>query len=96
MRIGPVRPTVFFTIVIGLTVVPRLGRAQAQWTLVEELRIGAAETDATTFTDVRGVAIGTNGQIFVLEYRTQEIRAFDARGKFLLSSTRRIESMIPS
>ena len=89
MRIGPVQPTVLFAIVIGLTVVPRPGRAQAQWTLIEELRIGAAETDATTFTDVRGVAIGTNGQIFVLEYRTQEIRAFDARGKFLKNIARR-------
>lgn len=74
---------------VELTVSPRLAGAQAQWTLVEELRIGAAETDATTFADIRGVAIGANGQIFVLEYRTQEIRAFDAQGKFIKNVARK-------
>ena len=73
----------------GLAIVPRLASAQAQWTLVEELRIGAAETEATTFADVRGVVVGTNGQIFVLEFRTQEIRAFDATGKFIRNIARR-------
>jgi hypothetical protein len=75
--------------IVGLTIVPRVASTPAQWTLVEELRIGAAETEATTFTDVRGVAVGTNGQIFVLEFRTQEIRAFDANGKFIKNIARK-------
>ena len=74
---------------VALTIAPCVLSAQTQWTLVEELRIGAAETEATTFADVRGIALGTGGQIFVLEFRTQEIRAFDATGKFIKNIARK-------
>lgn len=63
--------------------------AQAPWRLVEEVRIGNGESEAYTFTDIRGLAVGTNGRIFVLDYKTQEIRAFDSTGKFIKVIARR-------
>src|SRR5690348_1053195 len=89
LRVARLASSASAATIIGLTIVSRVASAQAQWTLVEELRIGAAETDATTFADVRGIAVATNGQIYVLEYRTQEIRAFDAKGKFIKNIARR-------
>ena len=73
---------------LGLAVVaivisgPPLG-AQARWSLVENLRIGSEEDGPYLFTQIRGVAVGERGSIFVLEYRAQEIRLFDNQGKFV-------------
>lgn len=57
--------------------------AQASWSLVENLRIGSEEDGPYLFTQIRGVAIGERGSIFVLDFRTQEIRLFDSQGKFV-------------
>jgi hypothetical protein len=57
--------------------------AQATWSLVENLRIGSEEDGPYLFTQIRGVAIGERGSIFVLDFRTQEIRLFDSQGKFV-------------
>lgn len=53
------------------------------WRLVEDLRIGGADTGATSFNDVRGLSISPDGGIFVLDYQTQEIRLFDSTGRFV-------------
>jgi len=63
--------------------------AQAQWNLVEELRIGTGDSEPHTFTDIRGIAVGTGGRILVLDYKVQEIRMFDAAGTFLKLAARR-------
>jgi hypothetical protein len=75
----------------GLTSAFPIGvaRAQAQWTLVEEVRFGNGESDQTTFSDIRGLAIGDAGRILVLDYKVQEIRIFDASGKFMKLAARR-------
>jgi hypothetical protein len=57
--------------------------AQARWSLREDLRIGSSDEGPTLFTDIRGIAVGEHGAILVLDFKTQEIRMFDARGKFL-------------
>jgi hypothetical protein len=63
------------------------GRAQAQspaaWHFTEELRIGSESDDAAGFSDIRGLLVDANGNIWVLEASTQEIRVFDPRGKHL-------------
>jgi hypothetical protein len=63
--------------------------AAAQFTVTETLRIGGPDDGPYLFADIRGVAPGANGSIFVLEYRAQEIRLFDSRGQFVKRVARR-------
>lgn len=63
--------------------------AQARWALVETLRIGSEEDGPYLFSDIRGIAVGVRGSIFVLDHKAQEIRLFDAQGKFLKRVARR-------
>ena len=78
MRVRPL----CFAVVAACVLSPPLG-AQARWALVENLRIGSEEDGPYLFAQIRGVAVGERGSIFVLEYRTQEIRLFDSQGKFI-------------
>ena len=77
------------SVAVSITIVGGEASGQAQWSLTEDLRIGTGETEATTFADVRGIAVGTGGRIFVLDYRVQEIRAFHPSGKFVSNIARR-------
>ena len=63
--------------------------AQPRWQLVEELRIGGETSEATMFTQLKGVIAGPHGQMFVLDGRPQEIRVFDRTGKFVTTAARR-------
>lgn len=63
--------------------------AGAQFTIAETLRIGGPDDGPYLFSDIRGLAPGANGSIFVLEYRTQEIRLFDRQGRFVKLVARR-------
>ncbi|HEY5545547.1 MAG TPA: 6-bladed beta-propeller [Gemmatimonadaceae bacterium] len=76
-------------VVVGLTglFLPRAGVAQL--TVVETLRIGGPDDGPYLFSDIRGLAPGSNGSIFVLDYRTQEIRLFDSQGRFVKRVARR-------
>ncbi len=53
------------------------------WTLVEDLRIGGADTGSKSFSDIRGAVATKAGTIFVLDYKAQKIRVFDDKGAFL-------------
>ena len=64
-------------------------KSQQQWRLVEDLRIGGDESDATIFTDPRSVVVGPQGHLFVLDFRPQEIRVFDRGGKFVKTVSRK-------
>ncbi|HEX6314647.1 MAG TPA: 6-bladed beta-propeller [Gemmatimonadaceae bacterium] len=57
--------------------------AQARWSLVENLRIGSEEEGPYLFSQIRGIAVGEGGSVFVLDARAQEIRLFDSQGKFV-------------
>lgn len=61
----------------------------AQFSVTETLRIGGPDEGPYLFADIRGLAPGANGSIFVLEYRAQEIRLFDNRGQFVKRVARR-------
>jgi hypothetical protein len=63
--------------------------AQEPWQLVEDLRIGGEGSEMTMFTDVRGVVVGPQGHIFVLDFRPQQIRVFDRSGKFVTLAARK-------
>lgn len=63
--------------------------AQERWTLRETLRIGGEDEGPYLFSDIRGVAVGSGGTIFVLDFKAQEIRLFDAQGKFVKRVARR-------
>ena len=63
----------------------------AEWRLVEDLRIGGADTGVTSFNDVRGLAVSPQGGIFVLDYQTQELRLFDSTGRFVKLAARKGE-----
>ncbi len=72
-----------------LMVMPFVLPAQQTWQLVEDLRIGGDASDMTIFTDIRGVVAGSQGHIFVLDARPQEIRIFDRTGKFVALAARK-------
>jgi hypothetical protein len=57
--------------------------AQPRWRLVEDQRIGGADTGAASFNQIRDLAAGARGQIYVLDVQVQEIRLFDASGRFV-------------
>lgn len=63
--------------------------ARAQFTITETLRIGGPDDGPYLFSDIRGVAPGANGSVFVLEFRAQEIRLFDNQGRFVKRVARR-------
>lgn len=63
--------------------------AAAQLTVTETLRIGGPDEGPYLFADIRGLAPGANGSIFVLEFRSQEIRLFDRQGRFVKRVARR-------
>jgi len=56
-------------------------RAQAEWRLVEELRIGGEEEGPASFSSISGLAVAPDGRLFILERSTQDIRIFDASGR---------------
>jgi hypothetical protein len=53
------------------------------WRLVEDLRIGGADSGVASFNDVRGLAVTPAGGILVLDFQSQEIRLFDSTGRFV-------------
>ena len=53
------------------------------WRYTEELRIGSEDDDAKGFSDIRGILVVRNGNIWVIEGSLQEIRVFDPAGKHL-------------
>ena len=57
--------------------------AQQRWTLTEELRIGSVDEGPAMFSDIRGFGVLPDGDIWVLDYKTQDIRVFDSVGKFV-------------
>jgi hypothetical protein len=61
----------------------------AQWTLVEDLRIGGADEGPASFSRVHSVVEAPNGNIFVLELQEQELRVFDKQGVFVRVAARR-------
>jgi hypothetical protein len=62
---------------------------QSRWTIEPNLRIGTLEEGPASFADIRGVVVGERGSIWVLEFKTQEIRMFDAQGRFIKLVARR-------
>jgi hypothetical protein len=75
----------------GLVLVAAPLRAQAvpEWRFVQELRIGSENDDPTGFSDVRGILVDRQGNIWVLEFSTQEIRIFDPSGHHVRSIGRK-------
>jgi hypothetical protein len=63
--------------------------SQGTWRLEETLRIGSDADGPYLFADIRGVVPGASGSIFVLDYKAQEIRLFDATGRFVQQVARR-------
>lgn len=82
-------------LVLGLSVAgcsrDRAAEGVPGWRLVEDLRIGGADTGAASFNDVRGLAVTPAGGILVLDFQSQEIRLFDSAGRFAKLVARRGE-----
>lgn len=65
---------------------------EAPWTLLEELRLGAADGDGPdAFFRIRALAVDSQGSIHVLNGGSGDVRAFDAQGSFLRAIGRRGE-----
>lgn len=66
--------------------------AGADWTLEEELRIGAVEGEgAATFGQVKGLAVTGDGRIAVLDAQAREVRVFAPDGTHLATHGRQGE-----
>lgn len=61
----------------------------ATWSLIEDLRIGGADSGPASFSKVHSVVEARNGNVFVLELQEQELRVFDKQGTFLRVAARR-------
>ncbi|HEY4320353.1 MAG TPA: 6-bladed beta-propeller [Gemmatimonadales bacterium] len=59
------------------------------WTLQPDLQIGGGSDGPTLFSEIRGIALTRSGNIFVLEFKDQELRVFDPKGSFLRRAGRR-------
>lgn len=64
-------------------------QAVASWSLIEDLRIGGADSGPASFSKVHSVVESPNGNVFVLELQDQELRVFDNQGTFLHVAARR-------
>jgi hypothetical protein len=59
-------------------------------TVVTDLRIGSVDgADAETFGDIRGIEVGGDGRIHVLDHQAAEVRQFAADGQYLATLTHR-------
>lgn len=66
------------------------GESIEQWTIVEDLRIGAIEgSEAETFSQIRGILVDRQGQILVLDFVAQEIRVFSPEGAHMATLGRK-------
>ncbi|HSA56929.1 MAG TPA: 6-bladed beta-propeller [Gemmatimonadaceae bacterium] len=56
-----------------------------RWTLVPELRVGgdAVSGPEYEFTTIREIAVAPNGAMYVIQAQEQEIRVYDAQGKYV-------------
>ena len=63
------------------------GEVAPTWTLVEDLRIGE-DQGMKQFSDIRSIVSTRNGNIFVLDFKAQQIRVFDKQGNFLKVAAR--------
>lgn len=72
---------------VGMLASPACSEAStdsvAQWTLSEELRIGSESSPEYALTDVRGIEVSEEGDIFVLQPADGSVRVFDENGRFL-------------
>lgn len=78
-------------LVITLTLAVRasvLSQTPPVWRVQEDLRIGS-DVGPSSFNSIYGIAGTTSGNIFILDYKTQEIRVFDKSGKFLRLAARK-------
>ena len=63
---------------------PLAAQAPPRWSLVPELRVGGgAAGPEYEFTTIRNIAIGPNGSIYLTQGQEQEIRVYDAQGKYV-------------
>ncbi|HLA89083.1 MAG TPA: 6-bladed beta-propeller [Gemmatimonadaceae bacterium] len=57
--------------------------AQPRWKLTETLRIGGADTGATSFSQINALDADTKGRILVFDRSTLDLRMFSADGKLV-------------
>ena len=60
-----------------------------EWTLRETLRIGDGDEGPTSFSWIKGIAEDADGQLYVYEQSTQDIRVFNAAGAHVRTIGRR-------
>ena len=60
-----------------------VSQVPARWHLVEEARFGSRDTPNAELTDIRGFVVSAQGNVVVLDYKTQDLRVFGPSGTFL-------------
>jgi hypothetical protein len=70
------------------TATAAVAQSPKTWTATEELRIGG-DTGPYLFTNIVGIAPTMRGNVFLLDQKAQEIRVFDATGKFVRLAARK-------
>lgn len=62
---------------------PGGGDAVPQWTLVEDFRIGGAESGPASLTAILALSFDQQGRIWLIDRDAPEIRVFDTKGTFV-------------
>jgi hypothetical protein len=75
-------------LLLCVTATVAVAQVPKTWTATEELRIGG-DTGPYLFTNIVGIAPTTGGNVFLLDQKAQEIRVFDASGKFVRLAARK-------
>jgi hypothetical protein len=78
-----------FAALLAASLISAVASAQPRWKLTETLRIGGADSGPGNFVWAKGIDSDARGRIWVYEHREQQIRLFDADGKFLKLVARR-------
>lgn len=73
----------FLVLALMAAAMPGPARAQPRWRLTETLRIGGADTGATSFSQVIAIDADSKGRILVFERSTQDLRMFGPDGKLV-------------
>jgi hypothetical protein len=76
------RPFAAVTALCGLAAASG-AQSVPEWRYTQELRIGSEGEGPAGFSDIRGIAVDRKGDVWVLEFSTQDIRVFDPAGKHL-------------
>ena len=69
--------------IVVMLAAPLGGQSAPAWRLVREVSFGGSGDAASELSDIRGFEVSKNGNVLVLDYKSQNIRVFAPSGQFI-------------